>query len=127
MKRLTILVAIGFSLIALSMFTTVFATNYLIGSAVAAPNANIWRFTPISFAPSDVEINSIEATCWDASTTYTVVPKKVLLTKTEVILIFASNDLPSTATGFKITGSLTSPVGDTFEATGPGFAFRRTR
>ena len=125
MKRIHILAIVGLSLVAFLQITAVFAADYTIGTLTAAPSANQWTFSTITvpFEPSDINLQSIEATCIDGTTEYDPVPKKVLTQGDNVILIFSMADLPKHAESMTVTGELNS--GETFEATGIGFAWGR--
>jgi hypothetical protein len=81
-----------------------------------------------SFSGLNIIPESIVATCWDSQgIVYTVTPYayNIVLAENYVELYFYKQNLPKGAIGNKVTGSLTT--GDTFLASGPGWAWSNVR
>ena len=95
-----------------------------------------WQFaTGDSFSGKDVDESSIVATCFISATdpdgnaiivTITIEPKQIITTDKTVKVMFNEGNLPPSAETTTLTGELLS-TSETFLATGPGFAWGRTR
>jgi len=117
------------SIVALASIATVAATGYgptLMNNMKGKKNTT-WYFetydtTNGHFSGLTVNAATIVATWWDdKGNIYTVTPYKIVLAENYVELYFYKKDLPKSASGNSVAGSLTT--GDTFLASGPGWAW----
>jgi hypothetical protein len=91
----------------------------------------IWHFdtydtTNGPFSGLDTIPGSIVVNCWDSKgTVYTVTTYDIVFAANYVELYFKNQNLPKSAVGNSVGGSLTT--GDTFLASGPGWSFGNVR
>jgi len=96
-----------------------------------SPNAKTWKFETTGFSGKDVDLTSVTAIYYlvdDPLTQITIEPKNIHLSKNSVTIQFDSKDLPmiGTVAATRVEGTLNNGA-DTFIASGPGFAWGRTR
>ena len=129
MKRIHALAVITLSLLAFAFIATVAATAY--GPYLSTSRKGkilTWHFdtsdtTNGAFSGLDIDTTTVVAKWWDnQANIYTVVPYKTVVTETYVELYFYKQDLPKSAAGNSVAGTLLNGV-DTFLASGPGWTF----
>ncbi len=104
-------------------------------SLVIKSDGQIWEFTPVDlfgnemFASKDVDVSTVKAYYWaydDAGNLvmYSLNVKDVHLAGNKVSVTFNKDFLPASAEETLVVGALKNGV-DTFEASGPGFVWRK--
>jgi hypothetical protein len=110
------------------------ATTYY-PSLIIKKDGKKWVFSTIDlfgnkmFSGKDVDVNTVEAYYWAFDETgelvkYSIEIKKIHLKDKKVVLTFDKKDLPESAEATVVVGALKNGV-DTFEASGPGFVWRK--
>lgn len=135
MKRMHALMGlVALSMVALAFVATVAATEFgptIINSTQNGKMKYIWHFdtydtTNGPFSGLNVIPGSIVAKCWDSKgIVYAVTPYDIVFAANYVELYFKNQDLPKSAIGNSVAGSLTT--GDTFFASGPGWTWSNVR
>jgi len=126
-----LLVLLAVSMVAFAFVSTVAATDFSLAMVNSTQNGKIryiWYFETydqaqgLGFSGLDIIPGSIVAKCWDSNgVIYTVTPYDIVFAETSVELSFKNQDLPKSAIGNSVAGSLTT--GDTFFASGPGWVW----
>jgi hypothetical protein len=132
MKTIYVLAGLlALSMVALTFVAPVAATGYSLAMINTRHGRNYtWYIDTTSdgsngpFSGFLVDTNTIVAKCWGADAIEReVFPDNIVLAENYVELHFKNQDLPKTAIGSRVTGSLTTTTGDTFTASGPGWTF----
>jgi len=128
MKKMYVLAALlALSIVALTFVAPVVAMEFIPPMFTSIQNGKIryiWHIeTSGLFSGLDVNQSTIVATWWDnEATPYTATPYDIVFAEGYIELSFKNQDLPKSAVGNRVTGSLNNGV-DTFVASGPGWVW----
>jgi hypothetical protein len=134
MKKTTVLIGLALSLVALMLIAPALAITYSILDYQIANNGKIWRISTTdqlgnSFSGKDViEVHAYYWLTAQVEPNGELVPTRIHKHEGKITLYFDSAEiqqLSGTVIYTKVNGTIVG--GDTFIATGPGFAWGRTR